>query len=551
MIRRLTIKNFLALSALSIDVDERGALIEGGNGKGKTTVLKAIKAALEGAGISPEAVRKGESAAEILIDLDDDTVRRRITAAGKTELEIEDAMGAPRKKPVAFLSALLDLVLLDPLDLFLEKDAKERRAMVVRAVPCTATPAMLQPYLPPWYDALTDNDCKGHGLDVVELLRGNIAGARTSTGRDLKTKKQERDAAVARAAELQKALAPMAGRPSKASAAQRLFDATTARATITSRAESAARTTTYVDGQRKRAAALREQASAALQTAPRAPTAEERDAALEALGQAREARDQAEAALSKQQGVVAELERQLRVAREEEHRLDAAAEAAGRAVAEKDKAAAAIEQREADAHAAAERSQKLEEDAAEVLSAIAELAAEPPSDVERAAAETEYSAAEQAVRDADEAERARQVHADAVAEAEAKKAAHDLVAERHAALDKSAKALANEVPRELLAGAAGLTGLTMEGDTILVDDGTGTLVDVERLSTAAQMKFALEVAKRLNTRSKILLVDGLERLDPEHRGAFVQLAIADGYQLFATRVTSGPLSVAPITDEAT
>jgi hypothetical protein len=51
---------------------------------------------------------------------------------------------------------------------------------------------------------------------------------------------------------------------------------------------------------------------------------------------------------------------------------------------------------------------------------------------------------------------------------------------------------------------------------------------VDQLNTAAQMRFALDVAKRLNAKSKIVLVDGLERIDDEQRAAFVAHAIEGG-----------------------
>ena len=114
-------------------------------------------------------------------------------------------------------------------------------------------------------------------------------------------------------------------------------------------------------------------------------------------------------------------------------------------------------------------------------------------------------------------------------------------------LDKAVKALRDDLPLALTETAGSLfRGLTITGDTVLVDDGTGAHVDVELLSTAAQMRFALGVAKALNAKSKLLLVDGLERIEPERRREFVALAIEGGYQLFATRVTEGPLTVTPI-----
>lgn len=544
MIKALTIRNLLGIHAIELTIGPGGALIEGGNGRGKTTVLKALKAALDGSGISPEAVRKGESAAEILIDLDDDTVRRRITAAGATSLTVEDAAGSRRKKPQAFLSELLGLALLDPLDLFLAKPG-ERRAMVLRAVPCTVTPEMLRPHLPSGFE-VTAADCTGHGLDVVDLIRSNVAIERTETGRDMKARETEAIAAAKKATEAQATAERLATAPTKEAAAERLQAATNARADVAARGHAAAKMTTFVDGQRAKAKKLQLQAGEVRLAAPLAPTAEQTEEAADLVRLAHENEKNATDLLRRADEEVARVEQLLVEAQEERSKRAGAVREAERLSLDASAVVEMLARRDADAHEHADKALRLDADAEDELAALTGLGATPPTDEERAAAEAEHVAATQAVRDADEAEKAQNDYLAARAAALAATERRDALVDRYNDLDASVKALASDVPRQLLAGAAGLSGLTIDGDTILVDDGKGAQVDIERLSTGAQMGFALTIAKRLNERSKLLLVDGLERLDGEHRGDFVRLAIEGGYQLFATRVTEGPLSVSPI-----
>lgn len=101
-----------------------------------------------------------------------------------------------------------------------------------------------------------------------------------------------------------------------------------------------------------------------------------------------------------------------------------------------------------------------------------------------------------------------------------------------AALDRSVKALADEAPTALLAAADGIRGLAIDGDDIFLDG-----VSLDLLSGQERLFFAIEVAKRLNAKSKLLCVDGLEALDAAHRKAFIGRATEGGFQLIATRVS--------------
>lgn len=558
MIRRLTISNFLALSARTFDFDKRGALIEGGNGRGKSTVLKAIKAALDGAGISPKAVRKGETAAEILVDLDHDSVRRRITSSGTT-VEVLTPDGATRRSPAAFVADLLGLALLDPLDLFLAKP-KDRRGIVLRAVPCRATPEILAPALAGLLDeqqmpdVLGPDGFAGHGLDVVDQFRRWAEEKRLAAGRLVKDK--ERELAAAEAAWKDARTEEQAHRdaPAKGASADALWTATQAKTALDARIATAERTASYAAGRQKRAAELRAEAAAARCRGAgwAAPTPEQERRALEAVEQEQAKEHEVQELHAQQEQAVHRLEELLRTARARLGELAEALAVRQRETATAQQAVVTLRAQQERAQAAAARAADLEAQARREDQAADELAGEQPTAEERQRVAEALAEAMRQVQAADAAEAAR-------AKLKATGDAADVRAEelrtlraQHTALDVAVKKLRDDVPRWLLGDAgSAFPGLTITGDTILVDDGTGAHVDVELLSTAAQMRFALNVAKALNAKSKLLLVDGLERIEPERRREFVAMAIEGGYQLFATRVTEGPLTISPITEGAT
>jgi hypothetical protein len=68
-------------------------------------------------------------------------------------------------------------------------------------------------------------------------------------------------------------------------------------------------------------------------------------------------------------------------------------------------------------------------------------------------------------------------------------------------------------------------------------------VALSDLSGAEQMRFSIDLSKRLNPVAGILIVDGLERLDDDALDAFVEMATADGHQLIGTRVSRGELVI--------
>jgi hypothetical protein len=88
-----------------------------------------------------------------------------------------------------------------------------------------------------------------------------------------------------------------------------------------------------------------------------------------------------------------------------------------------------------------------------------------------------------------------------------------------------------ELPKTLIAADNGIEGLSLVGHSILLDG-----VDIDMCSGMEQIEFAVELARRANAKSRILIVDGLEALDHKQYEAFVRHATRDGYQLIASRV---------------
>lgn len=113
----LNAESFKRLKAVRIRPDSPVTPIVGRNGAGKTSVLDAIAAALGGAGESPEVpIRRGDEAAEVLLDLGDITVRRRWIAGGRSTLEVCSPDGAKYSSPQAVLDGLVGELSFDPLE---------------------------------------------------------------------------------------------------------------------------------------------------------------------------------------------------------------------------------------------------------------------------------------------------------------------------------------------------------------------------------------------------------------------------------------------------
>lgn len=502
-ITRLKISSYRGIAELDVAISPSGALFTGGNARGKTTCVKAIMSCLTSQDISADAIRLGDDKSEILIDIDDHTVRRVITRNSPSKVTVEkDGMKA--SKAVTYLQELLGTSSLDPLAFYLA-DAKKRKAQILAALPITVTREQIAKYAT---DLPLDFDTSGHGLEVVERARKFFYDERTLANKEAAEAKATAERLTKESQALSASVTP-GPVVSVEEAAKAVTDSERAIAALEARKREAVDANERTSSQRARIAELRTSAAAALPV-----TADVESFRVE---------------VANAKATVLGLEENLRVARhaltEAQAQLDGAIET--QTTAERAKARAADATLQADSlEAALAAATVTAPTEAEATTAVVNLAAAKAL-LDRATAQGKALAAIEAATAATGAFRKLEAEA--------------------AELDVTVKRLANEAPSELLKASEGIPGLSLDGDEVLLD---GKRLDA--LSGAEQLKFAVEVARRANAKSRILVVDGLERLDPEQMEAFVAHATADNWQLLGTRVSRGELVIESLehSDEA-
>lgn len=498
-ITRLQIRNYRGIADLDWEVPAKGGIIKGKNGGGKSSTLKAISAALAAQGVGPDAIRIGSDSAEILVDLDAVRVRRSITGKGSS-LSVTNRDGDEWRKPQTRLTELLGTAAIDPLAFFLAK-AEDRRKQVLEALPVTVAAEDIER----WTDGIEgelDVDLGAHGLEVLEQLRKTVYARRTEANKQAKAARQAADAAKPSGPPVEDALPLAEARAVRYSADRQLQDLRGREAAIAAAGERTA-------SARTRIAELRRQAEGALRSMPPMPTADEVKAADDAYQQATLR--------------CLKLRDDLRLAEE--------------AVAEARRHAQALIESQRTATAHAQQIDALKAQADELAATVAAAAppAISPEDLEAAVrAVADARVALQLAEDAEDARVELAQHAEFEKTAIAAEAAA-------AALDQVVKRLTEQAPVELAKRSEVIPGLSVAGDTITLDG-----VALDSLSGAEQMAFAVDLCKRLNAKARILVVDGLERLDPARLEAFVKTATADGWQLLATKVDAGELVVEAI-----
>lgn len=504
-ITHISVKNYRGLAALEADVAASGAIVKGGNARGKTTILRAIRAALIGQDVNADAIRIGEDRAEILLDIGDVTVKRVITPKNST-VTVERA-GMKAKAPQTFLNELVGNSSLNCLDLLFLK-AKERRAKVLEALPVTTTLEQLRTFAPDLPDAF---DVRGHGLEVLDRARKLFYDERTEANRTVGRAKADLEAAK-RVSDEQAALVP-------AGAALPLAEAHAAEANA-----------------RREILAIESRASEAIDAERRTASTRARIAELEA-----EAAKGEMAIAMVDPEEVATTEREIGI-------LDAEITAVEAKLAELTDARAkgqthldVLLDRQGINEELRSTVARLRGEAEGLASAIASAVNAPTADEESAAA----AKLGEAVAQVDRATLAHKAGAaaDLVEQRTIELANAETTAK---ALDATVKALTEKAPLALLEGAEGIPGLTLDGDDVFLD---GKRLDA--LSGAEQLEFAVEIGRRANAKSKILVVDELERLDPDQFEIFVRLATRDGYQLIGTRVDRGDIQLIAIEPEDT
>ena len=498
-ITKLKITNYRGVAELEVPVGDAATVAQGRNAAGKSTVLHALRAALAAQDIGPDAIRHGADSAEILVDLGSINVRRGITRKGTSLVVSKDGFVA--QKPQTFLSELVGSSPIDPLDLLLLKP-KDRRSRILEALPCTVTRAQLEE----WAPTLPGNfDATGHGMDVLERARTLYYDRRTSA--NAVAKESDGTAKRARAALGDVTVAPEG---------MTVADATTA-------LDFAKREETRLSLRRDEAVAQEKR-----NTKARGTIADRRATAASNRGEVADVVDEEplQCAAQEASDLCLDLERRLADARLALQRAQDARQEARKANAERERLLRVAAEHEAEAD-------RLE-------AALVDGGITPPTPEDVATAADHVTAASVALAKARGAEQL----AKRIAEVEQLEAAAALDQAAADALDEVVKRLTNDAPRAIAATDA-IPGLSLSGDEVLLDG-----VGLDTLCGAEQMKLCVAIAKRASGKGRFLVVDGLERIDPESFESFVREVTKDGTQLFGSRVTRGSLEFVHIAAEA-
>lgn len=482
---QLHAQNVQCLTAVRVDFDGAIHRIAGDEGQGKTSILKAIYAALYG--MDPAMVQMGADEAEIVLKLNEATITRIVRREGDDTVFVSDANGMPVNRGIDFLQAVLGKGIFNPVA-WAELGAqggeghtqrlREQRNQLLAALRVEYSLEEIRQRIrqmgKPFIDTLKQCNLDGvdftaHPFDVCQRLESVIYKARGTRNTNLETAKSKYE---------------VLPRPDRKAPGLPLEDL--------QRAAMAARKLATVAEERQRGRKHRMQQRNALRE--KMESASRPDVARSA---AERTRDEYKSRLDAKRQEIEELESKLLAMRKEASEFEEKAKRAEKIVKD-------IDQYEA-----------MQADLAE----LEESLGEPGEDV-------------QALEEA-----AKQAEADV--EAQKKQDAIDIAGNELAALQEDTarfteliRLFRDELPKELLQRSKlPIKGLSMDENMLLING-----VPIHQMGTAQRIKIGVIVAAALNPRSGFICVDGAESLGRTGMRALAEAADELGLQLIMTVV---------------
>lgn len=181
-ITKISINNFLKLRDVQLD-PEKVNVIVGKNKQGKTSILRAIQTAFTGK-VDESSITEGETKAEIILDLDEFTVKRTITEKD-TYLDVANKDGWKVPAPQKFLNNLIGKFSFNPIEFF-NLNSKDKKEYLLAAIDIRLTPERLHELLGEKVDMNLDR----HGLEVIAELHKHYYGQRTQINAEVSKKEK-------------------------------------------------------------------------------------------------------------------------------------------------------------------------------------------------------------------------------------------------------------------------------------------------------------------------------------------------------------------------
>lgn len=519
--KRIEIADYRGVHEMSLDLGERGILATGTNGVGKSTVVNAVRTLAQGGDTGPDAVRNGADKAVLIAFSENETIRRAITAK-TASVTITTKEGAKLNKQQERLDERVGK-LLDPMAVLNAKKPADVKALVLETMPARATLADLRAFAPDLPDGL---DVSGHALEARKRAEKWVYDLRTKANADA----EAAEATAARADADAKAAAQgvPSGAPPLAEAVAARDAARKVVAALDAQAEAAARAATKTAATRQRVADLKAQAERLRAEAAEKAPSDETAARITAESAAATARsDEA----SKTFVAAGEALRVAQAAYDQARRDHAAALQVEAGTRER---VAALTGLRGDADRLRANAASAEAQARDLEAALVDMGATAPAQADRDGAIFAAAQADAAVKAAEMVDAAAKARASADALRDAAKARRA----RADSLDAQVKALREEAPAALL-GEHAIPGIDLSGDEVVLVGDEGP-VRLSKCCGFERLSFAIDLAKRVNNDSRLILIDGLEQIAEDMLDEFIDHATADGWTLVASMVTSGP-----------
>jgi hypothetical protein len=176
----IRIRNVLGIEELDI---HPGALtvVEGKNGKGKTSVLAAIGSIVDG-GHDATLLRQGATQGEVVLVLSDETeIRKRVTASGST-LTVRHPERGDLRSPKTFVDHLTDALAFNPVA-FLAAPAAKQVEYLLDSLPMAVTAAEVAAALGAGVELERPISYDRHALQVLEAVHTQVYDERTGVNR--------------------------------------------------------------------------------------------------------------------------------------------------------------------------------------------------------------------------------------------------------------------------------------------------------------------------------------------------------------------------------
>lgn len=185
-VAKIRIQNVMGLDEFEVDPGTGLTVVEAKNGKGKTSLMEAIRSIVDG-GSDATLLRAGTSEGEVVLILDDETeIRKRITEGGST-LSVKRPDVGTISSPKKYVDRIFNALSVNPIE-FLTLPEKAQALAFLEALPLELDPNEVK-ILVGDHVRINASDFNGHALDTLAAIRDRVFESRADVNRNAKTKK--------------------------------------------------------------------------------------------------------------------------------------------------------------------------------------------------------------------------------------------------------------------------------------------------------------------------------------------------------------------------